>query len=91
MPSKSGQIAVRIGRVVNKYKVAKHFALTIEDKHLDFQIHQNQVATDATLDGVYVLRTRVPKKQLSAAETVRSYKALCGGGTRFSLPQDGGT
>jgi transposase len=71
------QIGVRIGRVVNKYKVAKHFALTIEDKHFDFQIHQNQVAAEATLDGVYVLRTRVPKKQLSAAETVRSYKALC--------------
>src|ERR1700686_453633 len=76
--AKSGQIGVRIGRVVNKYKVAKHFALTIENKHFDFQIHQDQVATDATLDGVYVLRTRVPKKQLSAAGTVRSYKALCG-------------
>jgi transposase len=70
------KIGVRVGRVVNKYKVAKHFALTIQDKHFDFQIHSEQVAAEAALDGVYVIRTNVPKKQMSAPDTVRNYKAL---------------
>jgi hypothetical protein len=71
------KIGVRIGRVVNKYKVAKHFKLTIEDKGFEFKILEEQVAAEAALDGIYVLRTNVPKQQLSAAETVRSYKGLC--------------
>jgi len=71
------KIGVRVGRVVNKYKVAKHFALSIEEKSLQFHILQDQVAAEAALDGIYVLRTSVPKRQMGAAETVRSYKALC--------------
>jgi transposase len=71
------KIGVRVGRVVNKYKVAKHFALTIEDKRFDFKLLKEQVAAEAALDGIYVLRTNLPKKQMSAAETVRSYKGLC--------------
>ena len=74
----SGQakIGVRVGRVVNKYKVAKHFELTIEDHRFDFVLCQAQVDAEAALDGVYVIRTNVPKKQMPAPETVRSYKAL---------------
>jgi transposase len=71
------KIGVRIGRVVNKYKVAKHFALTIEDNRFDFQIQQEQATAEAALDGVYVLRTNVPKKRMSAPQSVRNYKALC--------------
>ena len=70
------KIGLRVGRVVNKYKVAKHFALTIEDHHFDFAIRADEVAAEASLDGVYVIRTNVPKKQMSAPEAVRSYKAL---------------
>ncbi|MGH8236067.1 MAG: IS1634 family transposase [Steroidobacteraceae bacterium] len=70
------KIGVRVGRVVNKYKVAKHFALTIEDNCFDFKIHQEQVSAEAALDGVYVIRTNLPKKQMSAPDTVRNYKAL---------------
>jgi transposase len=75
--SGKAKIGVRAGRVVNKYKVAKHFELTIEDKRFDFKILDEQVAAEAALDGVYVLRTNVPKKQMSAADAVRNYKGLC--------------
>lgn len=69
-------IGVRVGRVVNKYKVAKHFELTIEDRRFDFVLREEQVEAEAALDGVYVIRTNVPKKQMRSAEAVRSYKAL---------------
>ncbi|MGH8202665.1 MAG: IS1634 family transposase [Steroidobacteraceae bacterium] len=71
------KIGVRVGRVVNKYKVAKHFELTIEEQRFDFKVLEDQVAAEAALDGLYVIRTNVPKKQMSAADTVRSYKGLC--------------
>ncbi len=72
----AAKIGVRVGRVVNKYKVHKHFALTIEDRHFDFKILEEQVAAEAALDGLYVIRTSVPKQQMSADDTVRNYKAL---------------
>lgn len=74
--SGKGEIGVRVGRVVNKYKVAKHFDLTIEDGHFSYTVLQQQVEAEAALDGLYVIRTNVPKKQMAAEETVRSYKAL---------------
>ena len=72
------KIGVRVGRVVNKYKVAKHFTLTIEADRLDYRRNPEQVAAEAALDGVYVLRTNVSKTQMAAAQTVRNYKPLCG-------------
>lgn len=75
--SGKARVGVRVGRVVNKYKVAKHFALTIEEKRFDFKLLEEQVAAEAALDGIYVLRTNLPWKQMNAAETVRSYKGLC--------------
>ena len=70
------EIGVRVGRVVNQYKVAKHFDLTIEDGRFVFAVRKAQVEAEAALDGLYIIRTNVPKKQMSAEETVRSYKAL---------------
>ncbi len=70
------KIGVRVGKVLNKYKVGKHFELTIEEKRLKFQRLEKQIAAEAALDGIYVIRTSVPKKQMSSAEAVRSYKAL---------------
>jgi len=70
------KIGLRVGRVVNKYKVAKHFELTIEDRRFDFKAIQEQIAAEAALDGIYVIRTSVPKKRMSAADAVRNYKAL---------------
>ena len=70
------KIGVRVGKVVNKYKVGKHFALTIEESRFEFKRLEKQIAAEAALDGLYVIRTSVPKKQMSSAEAVRSYKAL---------------
>jgi len=70
------KIGVRVGKVVNKYKVGKHFALTIKDTDFEFHRLAPQIAAEAALDGIYVIRTSVPKKQMNSAEAVRSYKAL---------------
>jgi hypothetical protein len=69
-------IGLRVGKVVNKYKVAKHFRLDIQAASFAFQVDEAQVAAEASLDGLYVIRTSVPAARLGAAETVRSYKRL---------------
>jgi len=69
-------IGVKLGRVLDKYKVGKHFELTITDSAVKYQIREPQVAAEAALDGLYVIRTGLPKKQMSAPDAVRGYKAL---------------
>jgi transposase len=69
-------IGVCVGRVLNKYKVGKHFELQISDQGFSYALLQEQIEAEAALDGIYVIRTCVPKKQMSAQEAVRSYKAL---------------
>ena len=69
-------IGVRVGKVVNKYKVAKHFRLIIEDARFDFEIDADSVRAEAALDGIYVVRTSLPPERMDADETVRSYKLL---------------
>jgi hypothetical protein len=70
------KIGVRVGRVVNKYKVAKHFELTIEDDSLSYRVNQQKVKQEAVLDGIYVLRTPLGPNTMDAADIVRSYKSL---------------
>jgi hypothetical protein len=72
----AGKIGVRAGRVVNKYKVAKHFELTIDDGSFSFALRKGAIAAEAALDGIYVVRTSLAKKEMSAPDAVRSYKAL---------------
>ena len=69
-------IGVRVGRVVNKYKVAKHFVLHIEDDSFVFEVDQDKVDAEAALDGIYVVRTSVAKQTMDADQAVRSYKHL---------------
>jgi len=69
-------IGVRIGKVVNKYKVAKHVKLEIQDERLEFQLDEQRIAAEAALDGIYVIRTSVPAGRLDAADAVRHYKRL---------------
>ncbi|MDP2664593.1 MAG: IS1634 family transposase, partial [bacterium] len=69
-------IGVRVGKVVNKYKVAKHVQLEIQDDRFDFQIDEARVAAEAALDGLYMIRTSVPSERLDAADAVRHYKRL---------------
>jgi len=72
----SANIGVRVGKVVNKYKVAKHFKLTITDESFDFSLRRKQIAAEAALDGIYVIRSGVPKRTMSSGDAVRNYKAL---------------
>jgi hypothetical protein len=70
------KIGVRVGRVVNKYKVAKHFELAIQERAFSYRIDGNKVAQEAALDGIYVLRTPLAPETMPAAQIVRSYKSL---------------
>jgi transposase len=70
------KVGVRVGKVINQHKVAKHFVLEIRDDGFDFHIDEQQVASEAALDGIYVIRTSLPENRLSADDTVRSYKSL---------------
>jgi transposase len=69
-------IGVRVGKVIDKYKVGKHFKLDIRDNDLSFEINREQVKEEAALDGIYIVRTSLSKQRMDADETVRSYKLL---------------
>jgi hypothetical protein len=69
-------IGVQVGKSVNQYKVAKHFALTIGEAAFSFQRQHDSIAAEAALDGVYIIRTSVPAAQMATADCVRNYKAL---------------
>jgi transposase len=75
-PLTKAEIGVKTGKVLNKHKVGKHFALTIEDGRFSWQRKQEEIAEEAALDGIYVIRSSEPAKALSADDAVRSYKLL---------------
>lgn len=70
------EIGVKVGRVLNKFKVGKHFELTIEDNCFQWQRKEEDIAREAALDGIYVIRTSESSKAFSAEDVVRSYKQL---------------
>jgi len=70
------RIGVAVGKCINRYKVGKHFDLTIVDDRFDHEINAARVAEEAALDGLYVIRTGVTAEQLSSDDAVRSYKRL---------------
>lgn len=70
------KIGIRAGRVINRYKVAKHFELDIEERAFAFHRKADQIALEASLDGLYVIRTSLPEQTMDAAECVRQYKSL---------------
>jgi transposase len=72
----SDAIGVRTGKVVNKYKVAKHFELNIEDDSFDYSVNEKSVAEEAALDGIYIVRTSLPLERMSPEDAVRNYKSL---------------
>ncbi|MFQ5972673.1 MAG: IS1634 family transposase [Alphaproteobacteria bacterium] len=71
------QIGLRVGKVLGKYNMAKHFQIVITDDRLRYARNTERIATEAALDGFYVIRTNVPAQSLTAEETVRAYKGLC--------------
>ena len=65
-----------MGKVVNRYKVGKHFDCRIDDNSFSFPRRQDRIDSEAALDGVYVIRTSLSEQDLPAADCVRHYKAL---------------
>jgi len=72
----AGKIGDRAGRVVNRFKVAKHFELRIDEGSFFYQRKTDQIAAEAALDGLYVIRTTCSADLIGAAATVRAYKQL---------------
>jgi len=69
-------IGLKVGKVVNRFKVAKHFSVTIEEGKFCWERREDRIREEAMLDGVYVIRTSESKKALSAPDAVRHYKNL---------------
>ena len=70
------KIGVAVGKVVNQYKVAKHFELLITDDSFTFTRMTENIAAEAALDGLYIIRTSVTAQRMDAATCVRTYKSL---------------
>jgi len=75
-PLKQTEIALKAGKVLNRFKVAKHFALTIADGVFSWSRREESMRRESQLDGVYVVRTSEPKSRCSAPDAVRRYKSL---------------
>jgi hypothetical protein len=72
----TAEIALAVGKVINKHKMSKHFHLDITDTAFSFARKTAEIAAEAATDGVYVIRTSLPKEAFDDAATVRSYKSL---------------
>jgi len=75
-PLRAEEIGQKVGRVIARHKMGKHFDLTIADGQLRFARRSEAIRQEADLDGLYVIRTSEPQAQLSPAQAVRSYKGL---------------
>ncbi len=75
-PETAAEIGVRAGKIINHYKMSKHFTLTIRDGSLEWARKQEEITKEELLDGIYVVRTSEPTERLTAADGVRSYKRL---------------
>lgn len=70
------QIAVRVGRVLARSKMGKHFTYQIEEDSFAYQRKEEAITAEAALDGIYVIRTSVSAADLTASQTVAAYKSL---------------
>jgi transposase len=70
------EIGVKVGKIINRCKVGKHFELTIEDDLLCFKRNEESIARETQVDGIYIVRTSESADALSAEDTVRTYKSL---------------
>jgi len=71
-------IGLRVGKVLNRFKMGKHFQVQIEDDSFSYQRQQANIEKEESLDGIYVIRTNVPAEVLSSEQAVRNYKSLSG-------------
>jgi len=70
------KIGLRIGKIIDRHKVGKHFLLTVTETSFSYQRDEEKIVQEAALDGIYVIRTSVPETELSAEQAVRTYKGL---------------
>jgi len=75
-PLLKDEIGLKVGKILYRYNMGKHFKLTIKDNHLSWVRNQEAIQKEADLDGIYVIRTGEPETELSAEDTVRTYKRL---------------
>ena len=71
-------IGVRAGKILNRYKMGKHFQLRIEEDSFHYERKTANIEREQSLDGIYVIRTSVTKETLSSEQVVASYKSLSG-------------
>ncbi|HEY6255682.1 MAG TPA: IS1634 family transposase [Xanthobacteraceae bacterium] len=72
----AAEIALKVGAVINRHKMAKHFELDIGEASFTFRRNADAIAAEAALDGIYVVRTNLAKRILDDAATVGAYKSL---------------
>jgi hypothetical protein len=72
----AAEIALKVGAVINRHKMAKHFQLDIGETSFAFHRNVDAIAAEAALDGIYVVRTNLAKRVLDDAATVGAYKSL---------------
>jgi transposase len=70
------KIALRVGKVLGRFKMRKHFRIEITDESFSYEREAQKIAEEAALDGIYVIRTSVPQAELSAESAVLVYKGL---------------
>jgi hypothetical protein len=75
-PLGKAEIGKKVGAIMNRFKMAKHFVFTIEDGYFAFMRNTESIAREEALDGIYVIRTSEGTERLSAEDAVRSYKQL---------------
>ena len=69
-------IGLAVGKIINQYKMAKHFELDIDEAAFAYRRKAEGIAAEAALDGVYIIRTSLEREQMEAADCVRNYKSL---------------
>jgi len=75
-PFKKEEIGKKVGKVIDRYKMGKHFTVTIGEGTFSYERNEVKIEQEAALDGIYVIRTNEPAERLSAEDAVRSYKNL---------------
>lgn len=70
------QIGIRVGKVIEKFKMAKHFEYTITDTSFAYKRNEKRIRQEAQLDGIYIIRTSVSQNRLPSGNVVESYKQL---------------
>ena len=72
----AGKIGIRVGKVIGRYKMAKHYTLSITENAFTFTRDHSAIDTEAALDGIYIIRTSVNAEQMDADTVVATYKSL---------------